>query len=687
MNKPAAWLAGLFGVVLGAGAVGAQAPEAVDTIELEEAAERVPPSRPALEEIVVTAQKRAASLQDTPISIVAMGARDLELRGIEGVESLGEAVPGLTLEVFPTHQASLRVFIRGVGVYDAQLTQDPAVGVYLDGVYMARSLGLALDVADLERIEVLRGPQGTLYGRNTTGGAINLITRRPDAGQFTMDHRLRLGHRGELLAHSRVNWPLGERAALKLALFGHGSEGHVRNSSRGGNFGDRKERALRADLRWTPRSGLLVDYAFDWTDLAYYNYLHQATQLPLSDKGTGEFIKPAAVARTAYGTGRLDTLASGPPLVESGSLIRGHTLTVAQPLAWGGGDYELKYIGAHRSLVDREYADLGGGAGSLEYRLDSHVYDGPAADAAQGGPTPLVVPTVTHAQWSHELQFSGRLPDHGLRFVAGLFAFEEEGVEDRHRLNHQFSAPLAPEQINQFGLGDALGQFNNARLVQFVNFWWSINNRSLAAYSELTWTPPIAGEKLDLTVGYRHSRDRRAARKFRITDTYFELLQADGSGTAELFTSAEMFDYVPAGRSFADGSGSFIAEYRVSEPLRIYAKAVEGYKSGGFNVRDPHINGESEAADSDIYGFGFTEGFDAETLRSYELGIKSEWLDRRLRVNADVFHSDYEDMQINFLLPATIADTKTRNAGSARLRGLEVELSLALAEGWRLRAD
>ena len=123
---------------------------------------------------------------------------------------LGSQVPGLTLEPFPTHNATLRLFIRGVGINDAQLTQDPAVGVYVDGVYVARSVGLALDVADLERIEVLRGPQGTLYGRNTTGGAVNLITRKPHFDGFAMSHALTGGDRNRLSARSSFNLPAGD---------------------------------------------------------------------------------------------------------------------------------------------------------------------------------------------------------------------------------------------------------------------------------------------------------------------------------------------------------------------------------------------------------------------------------------------------------------------------------------------
>ena len=163
--------------------------DVTDPITLPE--DKTPPvaalENPAqLEEIVVTAQRRASSLQDTPISIEAFGAEKLEMRGIGGLEDLGANVPSMVVEPHPLSNTTLRITIRGVGITDSQVTQDPAVGIYIDGVYLARSVGLALDLADIERMEVLRGPQGVLYGRNSTGGAVNIITRRPSTEGFDM---------------------------------------------------------------------------------------------------------------------------------------------------------------------------------------------------------------------------------------------------------------------------------------------------------------------------------------------------------------------------------------------------------------------------------------------------------------------------------------------------------------------
>ena len=666
--------------------------EVIDTIPVEplsppvsEAPSDGPAATAQLDEIVVTAQKRVESLQDTPVSIQAFNAEKLSLRGIEGLADLAVQAPGLTIEPFPTHNATLRLFIRGVGLGDAQLTQDPAVGVYIDGVYVARSVGLALDIADLQRIEVLRGPQGTLYGRNTTGGAISLVTQRPVPGQFSMTHKLTVGERNTLLGRSSFNIPLTDELAFKLALLGSREDGFVENTGPGGDFGDREEFAGRFDARWTPTYWLTADYAYDRSDMTYINQIFQAQLRPEADKGDAELFKGFAETQSVYSMRRLNALSSGPPMEDSGTEVNGHALTLTALL----GTQELKYIGAYRDLEDREYADLGGGAGSLEYRLDSHAYAGPAATMANGGPTPLVIPTVTQEQWSHELQLSGKLFEDSLQYIVGAFQFREEATEDRNRLSHNFSSALGPAALTSLlaalpaELGSRLLALVGPRLVNFVDLRWDIDNRATAYFTQATWTPPVLDERLHLTVGYRYSQDEREAVKFRISDTYVEG-DLNGLGTAVLLSSGEMFDNVPASRRYTDDSWAYIAAYDVSDAINVYAKRVEAYKSGGFNVRDPHISG---ASPDNEFGFGYVDGFAPEYVISTEAGFKSEWFGRRLRLNLGVFESDYEDMQINFLIPGTISDTKTRNAGQARMRGAELETTWAASENLILSAD
>ncbi|HWV13387.1 MAG TPA: TonB-dependent receptor plug domain-containing protein, partial [Sphingobium sp.] len=158
-----------------------------------------------IEEIVVTAQKRSESLQKTPISMMAMTGADIEKKGIADITDLRTLVPSLAVTPHPNSATTARVFIRGIGNNDDQITVDPSVAVYLDGIYIARNQGLSAEVAEVERIEVLRGPQGSLYGRNATGGAINYITRAPELGDFSAKQTFAIGNYDQFRSRTRIN--------------------------------------------------------------------------------------------------------------------------------------------------------------------------------------------------------------------------------------------------------------------------------------------------------------------------------------------------------------------------------------------------------------------------------------------------------------------------------------------------
>lgn len=643
-----------------------------------------PTTSVALEEIVVTAQRREESLQDTPVSVSAFDEEALRLQGIDGLADIQAKVPSLQADVFATSNSTLQLYIRGVGIIDSQVTQDPAVGVYIDGVYVARSSGLAFDVADLERVEVLRGPQGTLFGRNTTGGAVNFITKRPsvDGVSFTQDFTF--GNYDLATVRTSMNLPLGDTLAARLAIQNSRESGFIDNTGPGEDFGDRDSFSGRFDLRWFPAENWTFDYSFDRSDVGLVNYMYQAVLTPESDKGVADLVKREAERQSVFSDTRLDSLASGAPMEESEVQIDGHSVVLQRAFE----HFDLKYIGAYRDLYESFYVDLGGGAGSTSYRLDPNFYDGPAATALQGGPTPLNLPFVAQNQTSHEIQAIGNAWSGRLNYVAGLFWFQEEGVEDYRPTSHQFSAPINPTAplLPDF-LDELLVPLAIPRLVSFIDMLNEMENESFAAYTQLTWTPSILDERLDLSVGYRHTRDKRWARKSRETPTYIEVVLG-GEGIAVPMGSASgtTFDNETGFKTFSDDSVSLIAQYALSNDWNVYAKYVEAYKSGGFNLRDPQIDGNSgEASDGNDYGYGFADGFDKEIVRSFEVGSKSVWFDRRVRLNADVFYTQYDDMQINFLLAGTLSDTKTTNAGEARLWGGEIDGSLLL--GSRVRLD
>jgi iron complex outermembrane recepter protein len=646
------------------------------------ASSRRPQRGMQLEEIIVTAQKKESSLQDTPISMEAFGAEKLELRGIGGLEDLGSNVPSMVIEPHPLSNTTLRISMRGVGISDSQVTQDPAVGIYLDGVYLARSVGLALDLADIERMEVLRGPQGVLYGRNSTGGAVNIVTKRPDPSAFSMNHKLTVGERNLFVGKSSFNLPVSDDVAVKLALLGRRSDGFVENTGEGRDFGDREALGLRFDARWLATDRLTVDYGYDFTDLEYVNYMFQAILRPETDHGLAEFFKPYAVANTVYSERRLDRLASGAPMEASSAKVSGHTLTLVQQF----DAFEMKYIGAFRKLEDSQYPDLSGGAGDTGYRIDLNVYDSAAARMVNNGqPTPLVIPKTFQDQWSHELQFSGNFWDDRFSFIAGLYYFTEDGGEDGGPVHHIQSATVDPQQTDVFlsllpaPIRGLLQDNVLPRLSAYWDYLYGIENKAYAAYGQLSFRPDWLERRLNMTVGMRASRDERYAIKDFIQSQFVEVRLANASLfavpiPASIAGSSDDFVGVEASTEYDDFSPSANITFDITDMATTYLSYSTAYKSGGFNTRDPQISAASgNASDGTNYGFGFVEGFKPERVTSWELGLKSEWLQRALRLNGAAFYSDYTDMQTNFLIAGTISDTKSRNAGKARITGFEVE--------------
>lgn len=659
----------------------------------------------ALEEVIVTAQKKAESLQDTPISLTAFGEERLEIDGISNLNDIGAKVPSLTIEPFPINNATLRIFIRGVGISDVQVTQDPPVGIYVDGVYIARSTGTALDVAELQRIEVLRGPQGTLYGRNTTGGAINMITKRPSVEALEFKQKFTIGNRGSFTSKTSANIPISDTVAAKVAYLNTRMDGFIENTGPGGDFGDKEVSGYRIDLRWDISDGFTLDYAYDNSDYEYYNYNYQSIRPAEMNKGQAEPVREYSVSQSKYSEQRFDKMETFSPFEASNTEISGHSFILTKDFE----QFQLKYIGSYRELYDAAYADLNGGVGSEDYRVDSNVYCGISAREQTGEDClPLVVPQINQEQFSHELQFTGSFLDGGIDYITGIYYFEEEAVEDNSPVHHQFSSKISEGVFPAPGVGGVLLDGGDVHLVNMLSQRYDVKNTALAAYGQFTWTPKFLDERMHLTFGARLSQDEREALKNQTDKTYIEIRSydtvvdmEDAGPFAPAFAQAgfkipgdRSFQDIYGKKDFDDTSFSFIAEFDLTEDINIYGKFVQAYKSGGFNTRDPQrgSTGEpagtpgrgddtaEEAPDGNVYGFGFADGFDEEFVASVEFGIKSELMERRLRINANVFASKYTEMQLNFILAGTVADTKVTNAGEAQMQGFETDITFMATE-------
>ncbi|HKT78024.1 MAG TPA: TonB-dependent receptor [Sphingobium sp.] len=343
----------------------------------------------SLEEIVVTAQKRSESLQKTPISIMAMTSADLEKKGIADLTDLRSQVPALQVTPHPNSATTARVFIRGVGNNDDQITVDPSVAIYLDGIYIARGQGLSAEIAEVERIEVLRGPQGSLYGRNATGGAINYITRAPTLGEFHAKETLTYGNYNQFRTRTRVNVPIGDRLAVELAYLHSDKDGFIKNAGTGvARWGDQRRDGYRAAVLWEPIDGLELRYSYDRSDI----------------KDTPPFI-----AAVPFYPRVADRPTAGSPFVRdlhrNDVTSQGHNFTAS----WDVSDnLTIKSLTGYRKLSNKTNQNYLTG-----------VF----------GPFPLLLSRFDQKQkqFSEEFQLIGSAFDRQLEYVLGAYYFDEKG--------------------------------------------------------------------------------------------------------------------------------------------------------------------------------------------------------------------------------------------------------------------
>ncbi|MBV2234237.1 MAG: TonB-dependent receptor [Sterolibacterium sp.] len=533
--------------------------------------------RAGLEEIVITAQMRRELLQQTPIAITALLSRELETRQINNVLDLASQLPSVSMVPFVGNRAAPNLSIRGAGNIDSQTTKDNSMGFYIDGIPVGRSVGLASDVADLERVELLRGPQGTLYGRNTTGGAINFITAKPER-ELSFQQMLTLGSDSLYASKTRLNLPLSDSLFTRFTYMRSKDKGWVANrnttQARQIDFNEDDKEAARWALRLLAGDNFTLDFSLDHSKMTYGNVFFQRITGPNAVAGRQESVYPVK------------------GLTPSLTSIDGQSLT----LSWRLNGVELKSITGHRKVsnrVNQNYIDL----------------------FTQNG-------DQTQDQTSQEFQLIGDAYDQRLQYVAGLFHFKENGDE---------------RMVSEYG--------NN-----LVDLWRvQGHSKSSALYAQATWTPPVIDDRLHLTLGLRQTEDRRAATKHFIS--------------SDLYPAA-YGQVVPGEKKFRKFTPSYTADFDLTQNINVYAKVALGYRAGGFNTR------------STLAGFG--QGFDQEDLVSREVGLKSDLLDRRLRLNLAAFDNKFTNLQVDQVrIPAIFTDTL--NAGRARIQGLEMELTALLS--------
>ncbi|HKY87426.1 MAG TPA: TonB-dependent receptor, partial [Pseudorhodoplanes sp.] len=573
-----------------------------------------------LEQITVTAQRRETNLQQTPISMAVASAEALDQRHVESIVDLADgSIPSLRVRPTFSRTSSLQLSIRGIGSGgDAQAARDQAVGVYLDGVFLGRAQGLGAALYDVERIEVLNGPQGTLFGRNSEAGAVSIVSRKP-TGRLGFDLKAGVSSFDGRQAEAHVNLP--EFAGLSIKLDGvmlrrDGTIDNPAPGQRDFNAYDRKGGVAR--VLWQPSDAFSADYAFD--------YSHDATT-------------PTLTQLLAPGSAPLA------PLIEIQS-ERATSTPIGVPLQWSIG----KTYG-HRLNLDWRFSDALRLRSISSYRnLVQSQYDNGAVVASIFAPNaPFArysLANVDQEQYSQELQLLGSFED--LELVGGAFYYREE-VSDSARTPNILQWNATGTAYTTLNVDLDKAPFDRAA---------HVTTQSAGAFGQIDWTPSALDGRARLSLGGRYTHDAKKGSLDVLNGAIPSYLNASGqlvTGVIPLDDSWNRFDPLVA------------LGYDVSASTHVYGKWTTGYRAGGANSRSLTFR-----------------AFGPESVAAFELGLKTELFDRRLRFNLAAFHQKLKNRQVDFttrILPNNRNTTETVNASSGTSKGVEIDTTLLIMRG------
>ena len=551
----------------------------------------------ALEVIQVTARRTAENLQTVPVAVTSIGAEDLKQKGIENITSVQQYSPNTTLQISRGTNSTLTAYIRGIGQQDPLWGFEPGVGIYIDDVYMARPQGAALDIYDVERIEVLRGPQGTLYGRNTIGGAVKYVTKA-----LSGDNEFAV--RGTLGSYGQQDLKLSGQTAITDKLF-IGAAGAVYQRDGFGTYLNTGAENYDKDIV-TGR----ISLQYQALDNLRFAFAADETRDDSNSKG-GHRLTPSLLTKEAPPASVFDSNTSMP---EDNSVeTSGQSLTMTWDV---NADWTIKAVSAKREGVTDTNIDFD------STRLAS-----------------LDVPAFYEdEQTSHELQFLYNSDK--LTFASGLYSFS----------------------------GEACGAFGTVIVAGAgvtVENGGCVDTDSIAAYAQGSYQ---YSDQWSFTLGGRYTKDDKDANVFRYMYLGNKHPRVSGGTVLQVqtdFTNSASFNHFSPRVGF---------EYQASDSVMYYGSYTDGFKSGGFDMRA--VKSLNPSAD---------QPYQPETVDTFELGIKSEWFERRLRLNAAVFSSAYDDMQVTVqrAVGNNVA-SQVLNAASASIDGLELEATFAATDALQL---
>ncbi|MEQ1597637.1 MAG: TonB-dependent receptor [Casimicrobium sp.] len=638
-----------------------------------------------LTEIVVTATKRETNLQETPISISVMGADTIRERKVQSLLDLADGgVPSLRVAPFESRQSALTIGIRGIVPLDAnQPAREQGVGIYIDNVYLGRQHGLNTGLFDVERVEVLKGPQGTLFGRNTEGGAVSIVSK-PPTGEFGGRIDGGTGNIGKYDAGIHLNLPEVAGFSVKLDAVVSHQDAVTKNPLAGQTgWGAYHRKGFRAAVRWQPLEGITNDFSFDIAkdnNSPFYSQLLNFN--PNGCLSGGSNLAPLAIPAGSTcvtpGTSFIGTQGTVRPL-PPGVVINGQTLQRVAELGvpqkdtvdktfgytnifkWKAADgLELRSITAWRG-VEVEQNDNAGGFHRVPVITLTAACAGANCAFSRYSRADL-----KQRQFSQELQAVGSISN--FDYVAGLYYFNERVSDDAATPNTMGATAILTSGVVTgatyapipFCTGAPNPELGNAVQGCSIDRASRVRSRSYAAYGQLTWNPT---EQFSVTVGGRYTKDKKEGALIfsRGVDYRFNPAAAATNG------------YVPLDKSWSRFNPMVTLAYKVTDDVNVYAKYATGYRAGGASSRTSDYR-----------------AFNPEDVKSYEIGFKADFLDRRARFNVAGYVMNRKGSQVDL---STIQPTATGNfnnlvtfnaPGTTKIRGIEADLTLRPVDGLTL---
>ena len=623
-----------------------------------------------LGEIVVTATKRETNLQKTPIAINVLTSQALTDRHVQSLYDLADgAVPSLRVATFEARQSALTIGIRGIVPLDAnQPAREQGVGIYIDGIYLGRQHGLNAALFDVERIEVLKGPQGTLFGRNTEGGALSIVTKGP-SGKWGGSATAGIANYGGYNGALRLDLPEAYGVSLKLDGVVQYQGATTKNplvGQTGFNYYDR--RGLKATARIHPVEGMTADFSYDNgydSNSPFYSQL-----LNVNPNGCAAGIQAASSACTLPGTNYTLLAGSVKPL-PSQVVVNGDTRAKVadigvpqQPsidkthgftsnIRWDvAPEIELRSITAWRGVSATQYDNSGG------YHRVPVVTGGCTGSACNFSRYSLA--DLYQHQFSQEFQAVGTVGK--LDYVAGLYYFNEHISDDAATPNSlAFNTTLSTISVLDPCTGSGgFGSQPGCRSIDRASEVWS---KSYAGYGQVTWN---ATDQIHLTAGGRYTRDEKQG-----VLHYSRNLNYDTATAAQLTTAG----YKPLDAAWNRFNPMATLAYDATDSLHLYAKYATGYRAGGASSRTSNY-----------------QTFNPEDVKSYEIGLKSDFWDHRARLNLAGYIMDRKNSQVDISSIQTTTTGSFNNLvtinapGITKIRGIEADLTVQPAAGLTLTA-